>query len=175
KKDEPVQYGLNSINSTENATQHGEVISITSYLSRTRQFNLEGFTMYTTLEPCVMCAGMITMTSVAKVVYGQHDVEYSKAFERLALDTRPIGGFPPYPRKITAVPSSLIFCKELDDAYHSYLETADEKILAKFLTTPEAYSIYKNATDTFLHYTVKNESNKKVYQNAITFYNALKK
>jgi tRNA(adenine34) deaminase len=175
KDDEPVQYGLNSINSTENSTQHGEVISITSYLNRTRQFNLEGFTIYTTLEPCVMCAGMITMTSVKKVVYGQHDVEYSKAFERLALDTRPIGGFPPYPRKVTAVSSPLLFCKQLDDAYHSYLETADEKILAKFLSTNEAYSIFKNATEVFLSYSVKNESNKKVYQKAMDFYKALKK
>lgn len=35
---EPVFHGLNCINSTENATQHGEVRAITQYLEQTRKF-----------------------------------------------------------------------------------------------------------------------------------------
>ena len=175
KANEPVQYGLNSINSTENATQHGEVRSITAYLEKTRQFNLEGFTIYTSLEPCIMCAGMITMTAIQKVVFGQHDVEYSKAFERLAIDTRPIGGFPPYPRQVSVLSSPLSFCKQLDDAYHQYLQSDSEKILAKFLTSPAAYAIFKTAAEAFLSFDVRHEINRQVYNNALSFYTALKK
>ncbi|MEP7144284.1 MAG: nucleoside deaminase [Ferruginibacter sp.] len=167
---EPVFYGLNCINSTENATQHGEVRSITGYLDKTKRFNLEGFTIYTSLEPCVMCAGMITMTSVKRVVYGQHDVEYSKAFERLAIDTRPIGGFAPYPRVVIAQASSSKFCGLLDKAYQDFIANETEKMLARFLTFDTAHEIFKNATNDFLSYHVKYPENIKIYENALNYY-----
>ena len=170
-QNEPVHYGLNCINSTDNATQHGEVRSIISYLDKTRKFNLAGHTIYTTLEPCVMCAGMITMTSFKRVVYGQRDIEFSHAFERLSIDTRPIGGFAPYPRTVVAVPSSLKYCKALDDAYEEFLEKDSEKVLAKFLTSEEAYKIYQQATEIFLSYKVKNEKNTSIYSTALDFFN----
>ncbi|MEP7109887.1 MAG: nucleoside deaminase [Ferruginibacter sp.] len=166
----PVFYGLNCINSTGNATQHGELRSITGYLDKTRRFNLEGFTIYTTLEPCVMCAGMITMTSVNRVVFGQHDVEYSKAFERLAIDTRAIGGFPPYPRAVLAHATTSEFCKELDVAYEDFLAKETEKMLARFLTTGTAQNIYKKAAGCFLNYPLAYPENRKIYEMALNFY-----
>ncbi|MFT3932112.1 MAG: nucleoside deaminase [Chitinophagaceae bacterium] len=175
KDNTPVQYGLNAINVTENATQHGEVRAITSYLEKTRAFNLDGFTIYTSLEPCVMCAGMMIMTSVQKCVFGQHDIDYSKAFERLSIDTRDIGGFPSYPRKVTAIASSTDFCKQLDEAYQSFLQTDSEKILAKFLTTPAAETIYQKAAAAFLNYHVQYPDNQVIYEKALSFYNSIKK
>ncbi len=173
-KNEPLYFGLNSINSTENATQHGEVRAITGYLDKTRAFNLEGFTIYTTLEPCVMCAGMITQTSINRAVYGQHDVDYSKAFERLAIDTRPIGGFQPYPRIVIAHATSSKFCNELDNAYKDFRAKETEKMLARFLTSDIAMNIFKNATSEFLSFPVKYPENKKIYENALSFYKLVK-
>lgn len=167
---EPVYFGLNCINSTENATQHGEVRAITQYLDATRNFNLEKFTIYTTLEPCVMCAGMITMMAVDQVVYGQHDVAYSKAFERLALDTSSIGGFTPYPRQVLAMPTTLPYCNQLDEAYQEFLATDSEKILAKFLTSNAAKTIFKQALIAFEHYEVKYTENQPVFEKAYQFY-----
>lgn len=167
---EPVFHGLNCINSTDNATQHGEVRAITQYLEQTRKFNLDKYHVYTTLEPCVMCAGMITMVSVGRVVYGQHDVDYSKAFERLAMDTRPIGGFAPYPRRVQALASQLPFCKQLDDAYKVFLSSDPEKVLAKFLTSEGAEAIYKQASADFFSYTIKYSENQSVYEKALAFY-----
>lgn len=172
---EPVFHGLNCINSTDNATQHGEVRAITQYLEQTRKFNLDKYHIYTTLEPCVMCAGMITMVSASRLLYGQHDVDYSKAFERLAMDTRPIGGFAPYPRRVQAMASSLIYCKQLDDAYLTFLNSDPEKILAKFLASEPAEVIFKQAASAFLAYKVKNIENQSTYEKALEFYYKNKK
>jgi len=165
----PVFYDLNCINSTDNATQHGEVRAITGYLRKSRSFNLSGFTVYTTLEPCVMCAGMMTMTAVKRVVYGQHDVAYSKAFERLSIDTRSIGGFEPYPRTVSAVPSQLSFCRELDNLYTEFLESDDEKILAKFLASNQAKDVFQKAKENFLDYQIKFIENFDIFRMAVRF------
>jgi tRNA(Arg) A34 adenosine deaminase TadA len=170
----PVHYDLNAINSTDNATQHGEVRAITSYIEKHKCFDLSGFTIYTSLEPCVMCAGMITMTSVYRVVFGQHDVQYSKAFERLAIDTRPIGGFPPYPRRVIAQASTLSYVAEIDQAYQDFLEQDDEKVLAKFLASERAKGIYKRTYEDFLKYEVRHQENSNIYQAALTLLNQQK-
>ncbi len=174
-KNVPVYYGLNCINSTNNSTQHGEIRAITGYLDKTKQFNLNGYTVYTTLEPCVMCAGMITMTACGRVVYGQHDVEYSKAFERLALDTRSIGGFGPYPRQVATSSSNLVFCKQLDTAFQQFLKVDTEKVLAKFLTSATAKKVYEDAANDFKSYQVKYSQNQEIYNAAMKFYNDLNK
>ena len=167
----PVYVGLNSINSTNNATAHGEVLAITGYINKERCFNLQNFTIYTTLEPCVMCAGMMTMTAVKRLVFGQHDVEYSKAFERLSIDTRSIGGFGPYPRQVEAEASPSIFCARLDTAYQIFLKKDNEKILAKFLTSSESKSIYHDAYMHLKSFTVQHPENSKFYQEALHFLN----
>ena len=172
-KNEAVHFGLNCINSTDNATQHGEVRSIMSYLDKTRKFNLAEHTIYTTLEPCVMCAGMITMTAFKRVVYGQHDVDYSRAFERLAMDTRPIGGFAPYPRTVSAVHSSIKYCKELDAAYQDFLKKDSEKVLAKFLVSNEAHKIFKEASESFINYKVIYPQNQRIFENVLKFFKTL--
>lgn len=162
----PVAYDLNCVNSTGNATQHGEVRVITRYLEQTRSFLLDGFSLYVTLEPCIMCAGMITMTSIDRVVYGQHDVAYSKAFERLFDGA----GLPEHPRRVIASPSTLSICSQLDAAYQDYLQTAEEKILAKFLASEKARVIFESAEMAFFDFVPALEENKKIYEQALHFY-----
>jgi len=165
----PVHFDLNCINSTDNATQHGEVRAITSYITAQRCFNLSGYTIYTSLEPCVMCAGMITMVAIDRAIFGQHDVAYSKAFERLTLDLGT--DVHPYPRVVQAQASSLKFCRQLDEAYQNFLKVDNEKVLAKFLASQKAKDIYKQANEAFLEYEVLNEQNQAIYKSAIKFLN----
>ena len=117
---------------------------------------------------------MITMTSIKRVVFGQHDVEYSKAFERLFLDTTSIGGFPPYPRKVIVKSSGSKYSQELDEAYHSFLQSSPEKFLAKFLTSDVAQNIFKKATHEFLNYKVKYDENRKTYEDALNYFKTSK-
>ncbi|MFN0037561.1 MAG: nucleoside deaminase [Saprospiraceae bacterium] len=170
KDQKPVYCGLNCINSTDNATQHGEVRAITAYLEKTHRFNLDGFTIYTSLEPCIMCAGMMTMTDIDRVVYGQKDVDFSNGLERLALDTREYGGYAPFKRTTWADASPSTFRARLDEAYKRFLATETEKILAKFLTGSEAESIFKEAHDAFLNFLPKHPENTVTYESAKKFF-----
>lgn len=166
---EVVHWALNSINSTDNATQHGEVRAITSYLDSLKSYNLKNFTLYTTLEPCAMCAGMMVMTSIERVVYGQKDVDYSKALDRLALDSRKFGGFAPYPRIVISDPSPSKYKGALDEAFSSFLKSDEEKYLAKFLTTKQAYEIYQKAHQHFLKYQVVHSENQERFNKGREF------
>ena len=169
QENKAVAFDLNAINSTDNSTQHGEVRVITKFLEKEKCFNLDGYTIYTTLEPCVMCAGMITMTDIDRAVFGQRDVQFSKAFERLSIDTTPIGGFPPYPRRVETLTSDLNFSKELNTAYQEFLEYDSDKVLAKFLASDVAKDIYKNAYEYFLKYKVMFSENQSIYNQAVQF------
>lgn len=174
KENKPVFCGLNCINSTDNSTQHGEVRAIIAYLEQTRRFNLDGFTIYTSLEPCIMCAGMMTMTDIDRVVYGQKDVDFSNGLERLALDSREFGGYPPFKRTTLADGSPNQFRSQLDAAYQKFLATNTEKILAKFLASAEAENIFKEAHDTFLKFRVQHAENQVAYDTAKQFFEANK-
>lgn len=173
ENNEAVHWGLNCINSTDNATQHGEVRAITSYLDSLRSFNLKGFTLYTTLEPCAMCSGMATMTNIARVVYGQKDVDFSGALDRLALNSESCGGFKPYPRIVISDPSPSKYRIQLDSAFQYFLETEDEKYLAKFLSSEKARQLYQAAYQNFMKFDVEFLKNKTHYQNAKLFFENL--
>jgi tRNA(Arg) A34 adenosine deaminase TadA len=169
KDQEVVHWALNCVNSTDNSTEHGEVRAITSYLDSTRIYNLKGFTLYTTLEPCAMCSGMVIMSNVERVVHGQKDVEFSGALDRLALNSEACGGYKPYPRTVVLDASPSSFREDLDAAFQHFLETDEEKYLAKFLTTPAAKEVYEAAHQAFLNYKVKNAENQARYEKALAF------
>lgn len=170
ESNEPVRFELNFVTSTKNSTQHAEVRLITKYLSDRRQFDLKNYTIYTTLEPCAMCAGMMVMTSVKRVVYGQHDVDFSKAFERLAVDNRENGGLGPYPRSVSVASSSTTLCAQLDSGYTEFLRRDSEKILAKFLASDAAKEIYSAAYPLLAKFRVKYNGNAELLEAALKFY-----
>ncbi|WPB80145.1 deaminase [Archangium violaceum] len=68
-----IAWGLNS--GAEHLTFHAETVAIQSYLARTGKTSLPAdCVLYTTLQPCKMCAGLILQTCPgASVVYGLRD------------------------------------------------------------------------------------------------------
>lgn len=54
-------------------TAHAEVVVIREGARRVGDWRLEGTTLYTTLEPCAMCAGAAVLARVARLVYGAAD------------------------------------------------------------------------------------------------------
>lgn len=52
------------------ATYHAEVLAINQACLSLNTWRLEGCTLYTTVEPCMMCTGAIIQSRISRVVYG---------------------------------------------------------------------------------------------------------
>lgn len=52
---------------------HAEMICIHRASQKLKRWRLSDATLYVTLEPCVMCAGLLVQSRVGKVVYGATD------------------------------------------------------------------------------------------------------
>ena len=62
------------------ATYHAEVLAINEACQKLNTWHLEDCTLYTTVEPCLMCTGAIIQSRISKVVYGTNN----KAFGYLS-------------------------------------------------------------------------------------------
>ena len=54
-------------------TAHAEVVALREAARRARAFRLTGATVYSTIEPCAMCAGALVQARVRRLVYGARD------------------------------------------------------------------------------------------------------
>lgn len=54
-------------------TAHAEVLALRQAAEALGGWRLPGTTLYVTLEPCVMCAGAISLARVPRLVYGATD------------------------------------------------------------------------------------------------------
>lgn len=52
---------------------HAEALAIREASFRVGSWRLEGFALYSTLEPCPMCAGLVLLSRISKVVFGAFD------------------------------------------------------------------------------------------------------
>lgn len=52
---------------------HAELLVIREAAHDLRDWRLDGFTLYVTLEPCVMCASAISDARISRVVFGAWD------------------------------------------------------------------------------------------------------
>jgi len=50
-------------------TAHAELCAISEYCRTSQRFELHGYTLYTSTEPCAMCAGAIHWARISRVVF----------------------------------------------------------------------------------------------------------
>lgn len=67
---EVVGRGHNEVVRQHDPTCHGEVMAIRNACKELGTFDLSGCELYTTAEPCPMCAGAIMWANISKVYYG---------------------------------------------------------------------------------------------------------
>ncbi|MBF7731185.1 tRNA adenosine(34) deaminase TadA [Pseudomonas sp. N040] len=67
---EVVGAGYNCPISSHDPSAHAEMVAIRAAAQGVRNYRLPGSTLYVTLEPCSMCAGLIVHSRIARVVYG---------------------------------------------------------------------------------------------------------
>ena len=52
---------------------HAEMLAIRQAAAQIGNYRLTGSTLYVTLEPCIMCAGVIIQARISRLVYGAGD------------------------------------------------------------------------------------------------------
>ena len=57
-------------------TAHAEILALRTAALRVGNYRLTGTTVYTTIEPCAMCAGALVNARVAHLVYGARDERF---------------------------------------------------------------------------------------------------
>ena len=68
-----VARGRNASIAASDPTAHAEVGAIRAACAAAGVQRLPGHTLYTTLEPCTMCAGAVSFARIGRLVYGAGD------------------------------------------------------------------------------------------------------
>ncbi|MFH1727467.1 MAG: tRNA adenosine(34) deaminase TadA [Pseudomonadota bacterium] len=66
----------NSVITNNDPSAHAEINAIKDACKKTGNYRLNGAVLYTTIEPCIMCAGAIINARIAKVVFGAQDPKW---------------------------------------------------------------------------------------------------
>ena len=73
-KDEIIAINHNRVEEDKLATSHAEMLVIKEASQVLGDWRLEGCTLYSSLEPCVMCMGAIMQARFKRLVWGAKDI-----------------------------------------------------------------------------------------------------
>ncbi len=90
KGDSIISEGHNLTGSLKDPTAHAEVIAIRQASKMLGDWRLVDCTLYTTLEPCAMCAGALVLSRIHRLVFGAKDPKSGMvgSLENLVCDER---------------------------------------------------------------------------------------
>ena len=74
--DVEVGRGSNSPIALHDPTAHAELIAIRQAGSAIGSYRLSASTLYSTLEPCPMCAGALVNARITRLVFGARDIRF---------------------------------------------------------------------------------------------------
>jgi len=73
--DEIVGRGYNQSITTKDPTAHAEIIALKEASNRLENYRLNEAIIYTTLEPCLMCAGALVHARIKKIIFAAQDTK----------------------------------------------------------------------------------------------------
>ena len=82
---EVIGRGWNSPISDSDPTAHAEIRAIREAARAIGNYRLIGSTLYSTLEPCVMCAGAIVHARISRLVFSARDLRFGGVRSKFAL------------------------------------------------------------------------------------------
>ncbi len=68
--------GYNRVENQKSQSAHAEMFAIQSASKVLNDWRLEGCVLYVTLQPCMMCYGLLSLSRVERIVYGAHSPLY---------------------------------------------------------------------------------------------------
>ena len=75
-EDKVVGRGHNLIESMHDATAHAEIVALSAAYQKFGDWRLENCYLFSTLEPCTMCAGAAVLSRIQTIVYGARDPKF---------------------------------------------------------------------------------------------------
>lgn len=95
--DELVSEGVEAVRGRQDATAHAEMEALRTAFARRRSRDLTGCTLYTSVEPCIMCAYAIRLARISVVVSGARggDGEHAISGHLVLTDERLAPNHPP--------------------------------------------------------------------------------
>jgi tRNA(Arg) A34 adenosine deaminase TadA len=125
--------------------------------------------LYTTLEPCAQCAGIMQLANLGEVIYAQDDPSQCHVVNVLYnLGSQPRA---PVPVRADFLPAR----EELEACYRRFLASVPSggrSGLTSFLETVPAYQIYRRAAMSFESMSVRYPSNVDTHRQAKAFRDA---
>ncbi|HLK68319.1 MAG TPA: tRNA adenosine(34) deaminase TadA [Bryobacteraceae bacterium] len=82
---EIVGRAWNSPISRHDPTAHAEILALREAAGSAQNYRLPGTVLYSTLEPCVMCAGALVAARVARLVFGARDLRFGGVRSKFQL------------------------------------------------------------------------------------------
>jgi tRNA(adenine34) deaminase len=82
---EVVGKGCNSPIAASDPSAHAEMLAIREACAHIGNYRLEGATLYSTLEPCVMCAGAMVAARVGTLVFAARDLRFGGVRSKFRL------------------------------------------------------------------------------------------
>jgi tRNA(adenine34) deaminase len=82
---EVIGRGANRVIRDRDTTAHAEVVALRDAFCNINNYRVPGATVYTTVEPCAMCAGALLHARVSRVVWGTADAKFGAAGSVLNL------------------------------------------------------------------------------------------
>lgn len=76
---ELVGRGMNRVIRDGDTTAHAEIVALRDAFRALNNYRAPGATIYTTVEPCAMCAGALLHARVSRVVWGAPDPKFGAA------------------------------------------------------------------------------------------------
>lgn len=117
-----IAEGANSVTSCNDPTAHAEIMAIRNACSKLGMFQLNGFDLYTSCEPCPMCLGAIYWVRPTNVYFAGTASDAS----RVGFDDSFIYREMPLPPQQRKIPMTQMMREEALEAFRVWEQKADK-------------------------------------------------
>lgn len=122
KDGEIIATGVNRVTASCDPTAHAEVSAIRTAAAKLKTFDLSGYEIYTSCEPCPMCLGAIYWAHLDKMYYGNtktdaKNIGFDDSFIYDELELKPVD------RKL---PSEVLLHDEAIKAFETWMQKEDK-------------------------------------------------
>lgn len=117
-----VATGVNRVTSNCDPTAHAEVSAIRTACEKLGTFDLSGYEIYTSCEPCPMCLGAIYWAHLDKMYYGNNKTDA----KNIGFDDSFIYDELELPKDRRKLPSEIVLPEEAIKAFDMWMKKEDK-------------------------------------------------